>query len=89
MTCDDLGNFSTHVATFCDLRVALTINGEDTLTTLTTDGEDTLMTPTTSGEDTLPSPAMTCDYLVTTLHDVTDDPCDHIGDPYDIHCPHD
>jgi hypothetical protein len=53
-------------------------NGEDTYTTLMTDGEDTLTTPFT-----------THDYLVTTLHDVTDDPCDDIDDLYGIHCPQD
>ena len=53
-------------------------NGKDTLTTLMTDDEDTLTTP-----------FMTHDYLVTTLHDVTDDPCDDIDYLYAIHCPHD
>jgi len=53
-------------------------NGEDILTSLTTDGEDTLMTHITAS-----------DYLVTTPHDVTEDPCDSIDNFYGIHCPHD
>jgi len=55
-------------------------NGDDILTTLKTIAEDTLMTLTTSGEDTFTTPVTTRDYLVTTLHDVNDDPCDNIDD---------
>ena len=43
----------------------------------------------TGGESTLTTPFTTHNYLVTTLHDVTDDPCDNIDDLYDSHCPHD
>ena len=38
------------------------------------------MTPMTSGEDTLTTPVTTRDYLVTTPHDVTVNPCDDIDD---------
>ena len=78
MTSDDLGNFSTYVTTFHDLCTTLTTNGDDILMTMKTNGEDTLMTP-----------FKTYNYIVTTLHDVTDDPCDDIDNLYDIHCPHD
>ena len=88
-TSDDLGNFSTHVTTFHDLRTTLTTNDDDILTTLKTNGEDTLTTPTTDGEDTLTTRFTTHNYLVTTPHDVTDDPCDDIDGLYGIHCPHD
>ena len=73
-----LRQFSTHVTTFHYLWTTLTTNGDDILTTLKNNGKDTLNTPFT-----------THDYLLTTLHDVTDDPCDNIDDSYDIHCPHD
>ena len=88
-TNDNLRNFSTHVTTFHDLRTTLTTNGDYILTTLKTNGEDTLMTPMTDGEDTLTTYSTTHDYLVTTTHEVTDDPCDSIEDLYGIHCPHD
>jgi hypothetical protein len=73
-TSDDLRNFLAHVTTFYDLRTTLMTNGDDILTTLKTNDEDTLMTLTTDGEDTLTTRFTTSDYLVTTLHDVTDDP---------------
>jgi hypothetical protein len=60
--------------------MTLMTDGDDILTTLKTSGEDTLMTLMTSGEDTFTTPVMTHDYLVTTLHDVNDDPCDNIDD---------
>ena len=69
---DDLGIFLTHVTTFHDLRTTLTTHGDDILMTLKTNGEDTLMAPMTSGEDTLTTLVTTCDYLVTTPNDVTD-----------------
>ena len=56
------------MTTFHDLRRTLTTNGDDILMTLKNNGEDTLTTP------------FTHDYLVTTPHDVTDDPCDDIDD---------
>ena len=43
--------------------------------------------PMSGGEDTLTAPFTTHDYLVTTPHDITDNPCDDIGDLYCIHCP--
>ena len=89
MTNDDLRSFSTHVTTFHDLRMTVMTNGDDILTNVKTNREDTLTTPTTDGEDTLMTPFTTHDYLVTTLHDVTDDPCDSIDDLYGIHCSHD
>ena len=86
MTCVD---FVTHVTTFHELRTTLMTkaenilttlktNGEDTLTTLVTSGEDTLTTLMTSGEDTLTTLVFTCDYLVTALHDIIDNPYDNI-----------
>ena len=42
--------------------------------------------PATSGEDTLMTPATTQDYLATTPHDVTDNPCDNIDDLEQITC---
>jgi hypothetical protein len=76
--------------------MTLKINCDDVLTTLKTNGEDTLRTQTISGEDTLMTPVTTHDYLVTTPHDITNDPCDNIDDLYEpkilmlaIHCPHD
>ena len=45
--------------------------------------------PMTDGEETLTTPFTTHDYLVTTPHDVTDNPCDDIDDLHGIHCPHD
>ena len=54
-------------------------NGDDIVTTLKTIGEDTLTTQTTSGEDTLATPVATRDHFVTTLNDVTEDPCDNIN----------
>ena len=80
MTSDNLGNFLTHVTTFHNPPTTLTTHGEDILTTLKTNGEDTLSTTMTSGEDTLTTTVTTRDYLVTTPHDVTDDPCDGIDD---------
>ena len=62
-TSDDLGNFSTRVTTFHDLRTALMTYGDDIWTTMMTNGKDTLMTPTTDGEDTLTTPLR----LTTTL----------------------
>jgi len=79
-TSDDLGNFLTHVTTFHDICTSLMTGGDKILTTLKSIGADTLMTPMTSGEDTLTTPVTTHDYLVTTLHDVNDDPCDDIDD---------
>ena len=58
--------------------MTLVTNGDDILTTLNTNGEDILMTPMTSGEDTVITPVTTRAYLVNTLHDITDDPCDKI-----------
>jgi hypothetical protein len=55
-------------------------NGDDTLTTLKTISEENLMTPTTHGEDTLTAPIATRDHCVTTLDDITDDPCGDIDD---------
>ena len=78
MTGDDLGNFLTHVTTFHDLGTTLMTHGDNILTTLKTNYEDTLTTPMTNGEDFLTTRVTTHDYLVTTLHDVTDDPCDDI-----------
>ena len=75
-TSDDLGNFLTHVTTFHDLRTTLMTDGDDILMTLKTIGEDTFTTPATTGEDTLMTPVATRDHFVTTLNDVTDDPCD-------------
>jgi hypothetical protein len=49
---------------------------------LKTNGEDTLMTPMTDDEDTLTNPVMTLNYLVTTPHDVSNNPCDEIDDLY-------
>ena len=63
------------------LHTTLTTNGEDILRTLKTNGEDTLTTPMMDGEDTLMIQLMTT--FVTTLHDVTDDPCDDIDDLYE------
>ena len=57
--------------------------GEDILTTPETNGEGTLMLPTTGGEDTLTTPVTTHDYLVTTWHDITDNPCNDIDDLYE------
>jgi hypothetical protein len=37
----------------------------------------------------LMTPSTTHDYLVTTLHDITNSRCDDIDDLYGIHCPHD
>jgi len=87
MTSDNLHNFLTSVTTFHDLRMTLMTNGDDILTTVITNREDTLMTPTADGEDTLTTHFTTHNYLVTTPHDVTDDPCDDIDDLYGIHCP--
>jgi hypothetical protein len=75
-TSGDLRNFLTRVTTFHDLCMTMTTNGDNILTTLKTNGEDTLTTP-----------FMTHNYLMTTLHDVTDDPCDDIDNLYGIHCP--
>jgi hypothetical protein len=58
-------------------------HGDDMLMVLKTNSEDTLTTPMTSGDDTLMAPVVTCDYLVTTPHDVTDDPCDDIDNLYE------
>jgi len=80
MTSDDFGNFLTHVTTFHDLCMTLLTNGDDILMTLKTIGEDTLTTLMNGGEDTLTIPVSTRDYLVTTPHDITDDPCDDIKD---------
>ena len=55
-------------------------DGDDILTTLKTIGEDTLTTSMTSGKDTLTTPVATRDHFVTTLNDVTEDPCDNIDD---------
>jgi hypothetical protein len=55
-------------------------DGDDILATLKTIGEDTFTTPMTSGEDTFMPPVMTRDYLVTTLYDINDNPCDDIND---------
>ena len=88
MTSDNLGIFLTHVTTFHDLCTTLMTNGDDILMTMKTNGEDTLTTLTTNGEDTLTTHFMTSNYLVTTPHDVTDDPCDSIDDLYGIHFPH-
>jgi hypothetical protein len=52
--------------------------GDDILMTLKTNGEETLMTLMTSGEGTLTTSITTHHYLVTTPHDITDDPCDNI-----------
>jgi hypothetical protein len=41
-------------------------------------GKTLLTAQKTSDEDTLTTPVTTHDYLVTTLHDVTDNPCDDI-----------
>ena len=86
---DDLGNFSINVTTFHDLCMTLTTTGDDMLMTLKTNGEDTLTTSMTSGEDPLTTAVMTRDYLVTTPHDITDNPCDDVDDLYGINCPHD
>ena len=82
MTSDDLGNFLTHVTTFHDLHATLMTYVDDILMTLKTNGEDTLTLTTLliSCEDNLTTPVMTCDYLVTTPHDITEDPCDNIDD---------
>jgi len=80
MTSDNLSNFSTHVTTFHDLCMTLTTNRDKILMTLKTNGEDTLTTPMISGENTLMTTVTTRDYLVTTPHDVTDDPCDDMDD---------
>jgi hypothetical protein len=64
-------------------------NVDNMLMTLKTNGEDTLTTLMTGGEDTLTTHFMTSVYLVTTPHDVTDDPCDSIDDLNGIHGPHD
>jgi hypothetical protein len=88
-TSDDIRIFLAHVTTFYDLRTTLMTSGDNILTTLKTNGEDTLTTLTTGGEDTLTTHLTTSDYLVTTWHDVTDDPCDSIEDLYGIHCPND
>ena len=48
-----------------------------------------LMTRMTGGEDTLMTTFTTHDHLVTTLHDITDDPCDDIDNLHDIYCPRD
>ena len=88
MTCDDLLIFSPHVIIFHDLHTTLKTNGDNILMTVKTNGEDTLMTPMTDGEDTLMAPSRTHNDLVTTLHEVTDNPCDNIDDLDDIHCPH-
>ena len=89
MTSDDLLNFLPHVTTFYDLCTTLMTNGDDILMTMKTNGEDALTTLMTDGEDTLTTHFATRDYLVTTPHDVIDDPCDSIDDLYGIHCPHD
>ena len=82
-------NFLTHVNTFHNLCATLTTNGNDILTTMKTNGENTLTNPMTDGEDTLTTLFTTHNYLVTTPHEVTDDPCDNIDDLYGIHCLHD
>jgi hypothetical protein len=64
--------------------MTLTTHSDNILMTPKTNGEDTLMALTTSDEDTLTTLVMTCDYLMTTPHDVTDNPCDDIDD-LDIH----
>jgi hypothetical protein len=64
-------------------------NGDDILMTPKINDEDTLTTPMTGGEDTSTTPFTTHDYLVTILHDITEDPFDDICGHYDIHCPHD
>ena len=87
-TSDDLRTFSSHVIIFHDLRMTLMTNGDDILTTLKTNGEDTLTTPMTDGEDTLTTTFITHNYLVTTMHDITDDPCDDIDNLDGILCPH-
>ena len=74
-----LRQFLTHVTIFHDLCMTLMTDGDDILMTLKTIGEDTLTTPMTSGEDTLTTPVTTRDYIMTTLHDVNDDPCDDIN----------
>ena len=71
-------SYLTHVTTFYYLCTTLTTNVDNILTTVKTNGEDTLATP-----------LRTHGYLVTTLHDVTDDPCGDIDNLYGLHCPHD
>ena len=62
-------------------------NVDNILMTVKTNGEDTLTTPTTGCEDTFTTSSMTHDFLVTTPHDITDDPCDKFDNLYDIHYP--
>ena len=95
-THDDLGNFLTRVPTFHGCHMTLMTHGGDILMTLKTNGEDTLMTPMSSGEDTVMTPVTTRDYLLASLRDFTDNPCDDIDDLNEpkilmltIHCPHD
>ena len=83
MKSDDFGNFLTRVTTFHNLCRVPTNNGDDILMTLKTNGEDTLTNSMTGREDTLTTPFTTHDYLVTTLHDITDDPCDDIDGLYE------
>ena len=89
MTSGDLHNFLTHVTTFHVHCMTLMTNDDNILMTVKTNGEDTLTTPMTDGEVTLMTPFTTHNYLVTTPHDITDDPCDDLDDLYGIHCPHD
>jgi len=70
----------TNVTTFHDLQTTLTTLGDDILMTLTTPVEDTLTTLMSPDEDTLRTCVTTCDYFVTTLCDITDDPCDDIDE---------
>ena len=66
------------MTTFHELVKTLMTHADDILKTLKTHGEDSLTVPRNSGEDTLMTPVMTRDYLVTTPHDVIDNPCDDI-----------
>ena len=77
-TSDDLGIFSTHTTAFHNLRTTLMTKGDDILMTLKTNGEEAFTTPTTSDEDTFTTPVTTRDYLVTTMHDITNNACDDI-----------